>query len=259
VQPLHVRYARSGPYPRVLVLQVAVLTALPPCLNTTTMALCTLPMEVFVHITKFLFSDEIDILAQTMNSIITPACLSLLGDWTHKARNARRMAALFDRLVSWDDTHIEDVISSNQGGEVLGQYSPPPDDPVLRLRIYRLLDLSGTFSWLSHESPKIQTSTGSDTSLDTCNEEIESLERVLQDLGLSLDPGLKLFMSSCALQQSFRANYFTIGYDGSFKIGPVFKIISSVSVQLPGGSTTCINAYMCKIGDRYDGEFERNG
>lgn len=215
-----------------------------PCLRTTTMSLSSLPTEVIIHITTFLFSDEIDVLAQTLNSSITPACLSLLGAWTPKARNARRMTALFGCPASWVNSSVQRIFPTS-----LGVYSPPQDDPVLRLRIHQLLDFSETLHWLPCETPD-DLSTSAPGCLGWCAVNAAKLERAQQHLGFKVEPAFTLFMSSQAHQSTFNTVYSEDAYDRSFRIGPMIKFVSFTSTKLLSQSSGSTSGYACQFATR---------
>jgi hypothetical protein len=207
------------------------------------MSLCSLPPEVIVHITTFLFSDEIDVLAQTLNSSITRTCLSLLNTWTPKARNARKMTALFGRPASWENTSMKQIFPAD-----LGEYSPPSDDPVLRLRTHQLLNLSESLHWLPCEL--LDVSAPLTDVLGWCAEGTAALERAQQHLGLEFEPAFRHFINSEKHQHIFNTFYSEDGYDWAFRIGPMIKIVTSTSTGLSDVSQGSMNGYGCQFAVR---------
>ena len=71
--------------------------------RTTSVSLDTIPLELLFLILGYLPAIDIDNLAQTLSTRITPACLPLIKRWQQQRRSRKRMLELFPYKKHWQD------------------------------------------------------------------------------------------------------------------------------------------------------------
>jgi hypothetical protein len=208
----------------------------------------SLPLEIILHITVYLRTHDIESLAQTFNSAITPVCLDVLSSWLVMARNERTMIALFNtNSTSYDRNEgMKKTFDREQGK--LGVFSPPPEMPASQLRLLEYLDLSGQFDWLQHSEhlfhERLWLPPPTEPAVTT--EQMAALQTATQRLGLVLPSEFAVFMTSLHLQRRFRRRRQAICTE-VFSLEPLFKVSSKKYITLSSGNKATINGYMCKF------------
>jgi hypothetical protein len=203
-----------------------------------------------MHVISYLRIHEVEDLAQTFNTNITPVCLDVLGDWLLIARNElmmTRLCAIAGIMRVSMHTIVEELFSVTTIVQMGLIYSPPPDLPTSQLRVLEYLNLKGNFRWLrpfeSSASQSLRLFPQAKSAATA--QDMSAFESITRSLGLTLPQGFKSFMTSLDLQRCFLSPRDPVKY--FFLLQPLFKIQSSIRVRTSDGHRASIDGYACKI------------
>jgi hypothetical protein len=207
-----------------------------------------MPKDVLTFITSFLQPRDIEILAQTYNTRITPTCLWVLADWLSAARNERIMRALFGPPVT--STQDEIFGCSFDMREDLGFFSETPKEPLEQLSAIEYKELWDELTRsqiMELDMRELRTGSPDDFFLPThAPEEVESLERVCNRLKVALPISFVRLMSNPRMRRLLLPanSSYSVQLDAS---NPLLKLISTVMITLPNGTEGSIDGYACRI------------
>jgi hypothetical protein len=160
------------------------------------MLMLGLPDELLTHIISFLRSHDIDCLARTLNTRITPICLSFLNDWLAYMRNERRMVTSFGSPRTFDQDDIfEEMFNRRQTELGSLSFSAPPEEPVTRLRALGYLNLNGDLRWLQKHDIYSDYDWGR-THGALPAKSLTLFENTCKQLGLTLPNGFATFITN---------------------------------------------------------------
>jgi hypothetical protein len=197
------------------------------------MPLIHLPNEILCHITSFLNNDEIQSLAQTFNTQITPICLTILYEWLCALRNERKMVTIFGKPT---------INAENQQACMLLYQESEPEDtngPSItphieaigaQLCLLEFLQLNGDLRWVRPLDPNMlsKISVVQDHPAVT-REQMTNLEGVCQEMGFTLPKGYADFMTSLELQRCFIPGSWP--WKGRFICGSMSKVIGEKTIS----------------------------
>jgi hypothetical protein len=206
------------------------------------MPLVSMPNEILLSITRSLRNHDIESLAQTFNSKITPICLSLLGEWLLTTRNERKMIGLFSAPAPYDAGGSFEIIFEFRPEE-LGEYSAPSEEAVERLRPLDYLELKGDFRWLQRFHPK----SPGDINVKKLDkpavtfEEMASFKKTCLQLGLTVPQEFAHFMANMDLQ-----TYYEPGpLKTNLKLVRLKKFAASKTTSSEKNVVPTVDGYAC--------------
>jgi hypothetical protein len=204
-----------------------------------------LPNETLCHIISYLRAPDVERLARTLNSVLTPLCLPFLESRIARARNERRMTAIFgDTQALNEQGSSESIYKHHNLTQKYGTFCHPHLKPGNGFKIWDYLNLGSGLVWLQPVDEKISRAMevhhGTEPAAD--EKTMRKFVYATSQLELTLPKGFVHFMTSAKLQSyipSATACYFSFGH-------PLLKFKSSKVAALDGTPIT-VDGYAVRI------------